>query len=341
MGVKKIMQPISSLASLRSGESPHLDDAAGSSFEQIQACLLEVGQVVRGHSAATRLLMSAVLARSHALIEDVPGVGKTTLARALAKALGCGFSRIQFTADLLPSDVIGGQVLNPQTGDLSFRSGAIFSNIVLADELNRASPKTQSALLEAMSDRQVTVDEKTYALEAPFSVLATQNPVEHHGAYPLPESQLDRFLICIHLGYPGISEEKELIQNHREPNQAIESMTARMTSASVVAAQEQVAKISMSDPVTDYLLELVSATRDHEEVTLGCSPRGALGWSQLARAYAFLSSRDYVIPDDIQFLAPFVLSHRLSLRGTGQGRQTRSRAKAIIDEIVAQVPVPR
>jgi len=318
-----------------------LADAAGSSIEQIEACLAEVGQVVRGHATASRLLMSAILARSHALIEDVPGVGKTTLARALAKSIGCQFSRIQFTADLLPSDVIGGQVLNPQTGELTFRAGAIFANIILADELNRASPKTQSALLEAMSDRQVTVDENTHGLEPPFSVLATQNPVEHHGAYPLPESQLDRFLICIHLGYPGLSEEKGLIQNHREPNQAIDSMAARMSPARIVAAQKQVADIAMGDPVTDYLLELVAATRDHEEIALGCSPRGALGWSQLARAYAFLSRRDYVIPDDIQFLAPFVLSHRLSLRGSGQGRQTRSRAKAIVSEIIAQVPVPR
>ena len=341
MGVNKAIEGLSELSSLDSAASKSQAGATAESLSQIQTCLAEISDVVRGHSSAIQVLMATVLARGHTLIEDVPGVGKTTLARAMAKALGCQFSRVQFTADLLPSDVVGGQVLSPQTGELRFRPGPVFAHMVLADELNRASPKTQSALLEAMSDRQVTIDETTYALENPFCVLATQNPVEHHGAYPLPESQLDRFLTCVHLGYPGKDEERALIQAYREPNAAIDAMTPRMTSAELVRTQEQVTQVKMGDDVTNYLLDVVAATRAHDEIALGCSPRGALGWAQLARAFAFLSARDFVIPDDIQYLAPFVLVHRLSVHGAGQGMPSRTRAQAIVQEILSQIPLPR
>lgn len=305
----------------------------------LESAFLRIGSVIRGQPEAIRLVGAAVLARGHVLLEDVPGVGKTTLARAVARAFGCSFSRVQFTADLLPSDVLGVQVIDTKSGELRFKKGPIFAHLVLADEINRASPKTQSALLEAMADRQVTVDDQTYPLEAPFSVLATQNPTEHHGAYPLPESQLDRFLVRLSLGYPPADDERALI-TQQGGGEALAALEPALEPASVRALQAEVEKVSIHDDVAGYLLALVEATRRHPDVGLGCSPRGSLAWAQLVRALAFLDGRAFVVPDDVKQVAHAVLVHRLQIRGAPEGG-ARHQAEAIVDEILAATAAPR
>jgi MoxR-like ATPase len=297
--------------------------------------------VVRGNAEAVRMLLAAILARGHVLLEDVPGVGKTTLARATARVLGCTFRRIQFTADLLPSDVIGVQILDREVGELRFKRGPIFSHLVLADEINRASPKTQSALLEAMSDQQVSVDDVTYPLEAPFSVIATQNPIEHHGAYPLPESQLDRFMVRLTLGYPPAEEERALLVAPRGARTQLEALGGVLDPQALLALQGAVDNVSVSGPVADYCVALAEATRRRHDLMLGCSPRGTLAWVQMARAVAFCEGRDFVLPDDIKALARPVLGHRIVARGSAEGAGARHQSAAIIDEIVAETPVPR
>jgi MoxR-like ATPase len=303
--------------------------------------LHEVRRAVRGNPDAIRLIGAAVLARGHVLLEDVPGVGKTTLARAVAKAFGCTFSRIQFTSDLLPSDVIGVQILDPQAGTLTFKRGPIFANLVLADELNRASPKTQSALLEAMQDAQVTVDDATHPIERPFSVLATQNPVEHHGTYPLPESQLDRFSVRLSLGYPPADEERQLLVRQRGADGALDEVKPRLDPVRLHALTAAVDAVEVSDAVAGYLLALVTGTREHPEVALGCSTRGALAWAAIARALAFLDGRTFVLPDDVKSVAPAVLLHRLQVRGASLSSGSRQRARALVDELLEATPVPR
>lgn len=300
-----------------------------------------IGACVRGKPQVIRAVMATVLARGHVLLEDVPGVGKTTLARAVARALGCDFQRIQFTSDLLPSDVVGVQVLDPQTGTLRFRKGPIFAHMVLADEINRASPKTQSALLEAMSDRQISVDNETHALESPFSVIATQNPIEHHGAYPLPESQLDRFMVTLHMGYPPSDDERALLMDHTNANRALEHVPRVLDPAGLRALQDAVAEVVIGEKVADYLLALVKKTREHPEVHLGCSPRGALAWARLSRAVAFLDGRDFVVPDDVKLFAREVLVHRLTLNDVAAGAAAGLKAQSIVDDIVATVSAPR
>ncbi|MCP4500541.1 MAG: MoxR family ATPase [Deltaproteobacteria bacterium] len=308
---------------------------------RLQDVIENIGRVIRGNDEAITLSLACILARGHVLIEDVPGVGKTTLARTVAKVLGCDFSRIQFTADLLPSDVIGVQILDPKTGELRFRRGPIFSHLVLADEINRASPKTQSALLEAMSDRQISVDETSHRLEGPFSVLATQNPVEHHGTYPLPESQLDRFMVVLSLGYPSHDDEKNLLQNHRGPEASIQELEPILNPSLIVSYAKAVEEVEINDAVAEYLLRLVKETRVHSAIHLGCSPRGGLAWAQLARALAYMGGRDFVLPDDVKRTAPFVLTHRIALKGAMDGPLARRETQGIIQEILSQTQAPR
>jgi MoxR-like ATPase len=310
-------------------------------LEALQAAMKAVGRVVWGQTAAVRLAMAAILARGHILFEDVPGVGKTTMARALAKVLGCSFARLQFTADMLPSDVLGVQVLDPREGTLRFKRGPIFAEVVLADEINRASPKTQSAMLEAMAERKVSVDDLSLELPGVFTVIATQNPLEHHGAYPLPESQLDRFMARLTLGYPPIAEERALVLAPHAPEQSLTGLASLLSPATVAEAQMAVDNVHVAEPLADYLLGIVAGTRKHPDVMLGASPRAAIALAQMCRAEALLAGRAFVLPDDVQQLAAVVLAHRLVIGGASAPEAQRRAARAIIDDIIAQTPVPR
>jgi len=305
----------------------------------VQEAETAISSVLRGHADVVRLVLAAVLARGHVLLEDVPGVGKTTLARVVAKVLGGQFSRIQFTADMLPADVLGVQVLDPRVGTFAFKRGPLFAEVVLADEINRASPKTQSAMLEAMGEGRISVDDMVYHLPELFCVLATQNPVEHHGAYPLPESQLDRFTIRVSLGYPSVADERALVLAPDAPSQVLNNLPTVLRPAQVTALQNLVRDIKLSEPVADYLLALVNATRRHNDVILGCSPRGSVALAGMARAWAFVRGRDFVLPDDVKELAPAVLAHRLVL-ATPSTHQ-RQQAQALLADIVREVAVPR
>jgi len=305
----------------------------------IKAGMESVGSVIRGQSTAIELVFAAILARGHVLLEDVPGVGKTTLARAVAKVLGHSFARIQFTADMLPGDVLGMQILDPVTGELRFKPGPIMRQVVLADEINRASPRTQSAMLEAMAERAVTLDDTRHVLAEVFTVIATQNPVEHHGAYPLPESQLDRFMVSLNLGYPGREAERELLFLPAGPQERLEELSPCLEEGQLAAAQKYADSILLSSEVADYTLEIIEATRRHADIILGASPRSAIALVSIARARAWLDGRDFVLPDDIKILLSSVLGHRLILAGTASGK--RHAVNALLDEILGQVPVPR
>jgi MoxR-like ATPase len=299
-----------------------------------------IATVIKGKDEAIRLALIALLARGHLLIEDVPGVGKTTLAQALARSFNCSFHRIQFTSDLLPSDVIGISVFNQTLQEFEFKPGPIFANIVLADEINRTTPKTQSALLEAMNEAQVTVDNRTHPLPQPFMVMATQNPIEHHGTYPLPESQLDRFLLRIRMGYPSRSSEKEIIRNHRGT-----SSTARiqpvMEARDVVAIEEAVELVRVDDALLDYALEIVARTRQVDQLSLGVSPRGAMMLRRAAQARAFSEGRDFCLPDDFKELILPVFGHRVLVNTRYASTQRKSeQAEAILSEIVESTRVP-
>jgi MoxR-like ATPase len=307
-----------------------------SSLHAVEAAVCEV---VRGNPGAVRLAFAGILARGHVLLEDVPGVGKTTLARAFARVLGVSFARVQFTADMLPSDLIGVALLDQQTNTLRFQKGPLFTQLVLADEINRASPKTQSALLEAMADNSVSVDDVTHPLPRPFHVLATQNPVEQHGAYPLPESQLDRFALCLSLGYPPRADEQALLVQNRTGADALTALPVLFDPGKLLIAQQAAAEMRLDAVVAGYLLAIVEATRSHPEVDLPCSPRGTLAWGQVCRALALLHGRDHVLPDDVKQTAHAVLDHRLGIRGVVQ--RSRARAGAVVDELLAVVPVPR
>ncbi len=296
-----------------------------------------VATVIVGKTSVIEQALAALVARGHLLVEDVPGVGKTMLAKSLAMSTGCSFKRIQFTPDLLPSDVSGISIYNQQSGEFLFRPGPIISQVVLADEINRATPKTQSALLEAMEELQVTVDGVTHFLEQPFIVMATQNPIEYEGTFPLPEAQLDRFLMRISIGYPEFEEEMAVIeqQEHTHP---IESLKPVATPADVEAMQEAAKDVFVDSTVRQYIVRLIEATRTHRDVALGASPRASLGLFRASRGTALVQDRDYVIPDDIKDLAPSVIAHRLILSSSARMRGVRS--TDVVQDLLSQVPVP-
>jgi len=296
--------------------------------------------VIRGEGEPVRLALVALLAEGHLLIEDVPGVGKTTLAHALARSIDCQFQRVQFTSDLLPSDVIGISVYNQHRDSFEFKPGPVFANILLADEINRTTPKTQSALLEAMNERQVTVDNHTYRLPEPFMVIATQNPIEHHGTYPLPESQLDRFAMRIRMGYPGWQGEREILRasQHRDGVNALEPVAH---AEQIHQWQDVVRQITVEDSLLDYVLGLVAKTREHEHLALGVSPRGAQSLFRAAQALALLEGRDYTIPDDFKRLAVPVFAHRVVVSTRYASTLKKAdQAEAILRDILASTEVP-
>ena len=316
--------------------APAVPSTAGA-LRQIETA---VARVIRGKPEAIRLALTALLARGHLLIEDIPGVGKTTLARALAAALGGTFRRIQFTSDLLPSDIIGVSVYQASTQTFEFRRGPVFANVVLADEVNRTTPRTQSALLEAMSDGQVSVDDTTYELDQPFLVMATQNPAEHFGTYPLPESQMDRFLLRIQLGYPERSIEREILRD-RHGTDPVAEITPVVELATVRALQASVESVKVDDSLVDYAMTVIEETRRTPALTVGVSTRGALGWYRAAQAFAITDGRGYCIPDDFKGLALPALAHRVTLVASHESLgRARHEAERAIADIVARVPVP-
>ena len=296
-----------------------------------------LGKVIIGKDDSILLTIIAFLCQGHILIEDVPGVGKTMLARSLAKSLGCNFKRIQFTPDMLPSDVTGVSIYNQNTRDFEFRPGPLMAQIVLADEINRATPKTQSALLEAMEERQMTVDGTTYILPVPFMVMATQNPIEYEGTFPLPEAQLDRFLMRIDLGYTSLGNEIRILEEQQIIHPILE-LEPVITTEEILMAQDTIKHIHVSDPVKRYIVQMVRETREHPEVYLGASPRGSLGLFRSGQARAALNGRDYVLPDDVKILAPNVLSHRVVV--SPAARLTDVSAVKIVREILASLAVP-
>ena len=305
--------------------------------EKLKRVFNNINKVILGKKDVVLLCLVAFIARGHVLLEDVPGVGKTVLVKALAKSFDCTFKRIQFTPDLLPSDVTGVSVFNPKTLGFEFRSGPIFGNIVLADEINRTSPKTQSALLEGMEESCVTVDGITRKLNNPFFVMATQNPIEYDGTYTLPEAQLDRFLLKLNLGYPAFYEEVELLARSSEVH-PVETLSEVMSKEELLTVQEQVKVVYVSNNVQHYIIELATATREHEYVQLGVSPRGSIALMEAAKAFAYISGRNYVIPDDVKYLAPYVFSHRLRI--TSEAEYEGISAKEIIDEILTMTKIP-
>jgi MoxR-like ATPase len=310
--------------------------ATNSQIAQLQQT---IARVIKGKEDAIQLALITLLAQGHLLIEDVPGVGKTTLAQTLARAFRCSFQRVQFTSDMLPSDVIGISVFNPSHEEFEFKPGPLFANIVLADEINRTTPKTQSALLEAMNEAQVTVDNHTHPLPRPFLVIATQNPIEHHGTYPLPESQLDRFLMRIRMGYPARESEKQILRNNGSA--ALEEVPPVMDAAEVVAMQEAARRVRVDDSLLDYVLAIVERTRQSEQLSLGVSPRGTLMLQRGAQARAFLEGRDYCLPDDFKRLMLPVFAHRIvvSSRYTST-RKKSEQAEAILSDIIDTTRVP-
>src|SRR5215471_2283242 len=291
--------------------------------DKIFALRESIGTIVKGKKDTIDLAIVALLAEGHLLIEDVPGVGKTTLGHALARSLDCEFHRIQFTSDLLPSDVLGVSVYSPKLNEFEFKPGPIFANIILADEINRTTPKTQSALLEAMNEGQITIENMTYPLPRPFMVLATQNPIEHHGTYPLPESQLDRFLMRIEIGYPAPAAEKEILK--RFSNSNYQHLTdAVLAPAEVLLLQDESRKVHMDESIVDYIITIVNRTRQHPEIELGISPRGTAALFRATQARAMIDGRNFVIPDDVKQLVHPVFEHRLALLRSGSRVRSNS-----------------
>lgn len=296
-----------------------------------------VAKVIVGKTSVVEQAVAALIAEGHLLVEDVPGVGKTMLAKSISTSIGCSFKRIQFTPDLLPSDVTGLSIYNQQKGAFEFREGPIMAQVVLADEINRATPKTQSALLEAMEEHQVTVDGTTHHLESPFLVMATQNPIEYEGTFPLPDAQLDRFLMRISLGYPDFNEEISIIER-QELTHPIDSLGAVTTPDDIRHLQQAAKSVYVDQLVRQYVVSLTEATRRHSEITLGASPRASLGLFRATRALALVQDRDYVIPDDVKLLASSVIAHRLVLSPSARMRGVQS--TDVVDDLLRTVPIP-
>ena len=317
-------------------ESVYSPPVSLSRLSEIETAL---GEAIRGKAEVLRLALGCLLARGHLLIEDVPGVGKTTLAQALARSVHSNFHRLQFTSDMLPSDVVGVTIYNAHTQEFEFKPGPIFTNFLLADEINRATPKTQSALLEAMNELQVTTDGRSWPLAQPFMVIATQNPVEHHGTYPLPESQLDRFLMRIRIGYPDQTAEREIVRQSLTPKS--DQVTAVITGDELIALQELVGQVAMDDALVDYILAIVERTRAHESLAMGVSPRGAQALFRATQALAAVEGRDYATPDDVKRLVVPVFAHRVVVN-TRMAIAQRSAevAEKILGEILTLVDVP-
>jgi MoxR-like ATPase len=306
-------------------------------LEQLQKT---IESVIRGKSDVVELALVTLIADGHLLIEDVPGVGKTTLAQAMARSFDCSFQRIQFTSDMLPSDILGLEVFNQQQSTFEFKPGPIFANVILADEINRTTPKTQSALLEAMAEGHVTVEQETYKLPRPFIVLATQNPIEHHGTYPLPESQMDRFMMRVRMGYPDLEDEK-MILRQQTFNSAVERLVPVMHSDEVLALQREAREVAVDESLLDYLIRIVRASRQSDLLDLGVSPRGSLALYHAAQAMAFIEGRDYVIPDDIKRLVVPVFAHRIVVNSRySTGMRRSDEAEAALQEILKTVSVP-
>lgn len=300
--------------------------------ERIEQLTENLGRTIVGKADAIRLVLVALLAGGHALLEDVPGVGKTLLAKSLARSIDGRFQRIQCTPDLLPTDITGTNIWNQRSGEFEFLPGPVFANILLADEINRATPRTQSALLEVMEERQVTVDGVSRAVPKPFFVIATQNPIEYQGTFPLPEAQMDRFALSLTLGYPTEEEELQMLQRHQD-GMMFSELTPCISTDDVLELRSLCNQVKVERSLQEYILKLVRASRETEEVMLGVSPRGTVALQRTAQALAFLDDRDYAIPDDVKFLAPHVLSHRLIPAG---GR----RAKTIVEQLLRSVPIP-
>jgi MoxR-like ATPase len=314
-------------------------EAPPSVIAKLQELETSLGQVVRGKAEVIRLCLVCLLADGHLLIEDVPGVGKTTLAQALARSMHCTFHRLQFTSDMLPSDVLGVTVYNSHSQSFEFKRGPIFAHFLLADEINRTTPKTQSALLEAMNERQVTIDGRSYELPRPFMVMATQNPLEHHGTYPLPESQLDRFLLRLRMGYPDAASERQILRStEQRPADLVQPL---LTAEDVVHLQQLVRRVAVDDALVDYMMAIVEKTRSHESLSLGVSPRGAQALYRSTQALAFLGGRDYALPDDVKRLAVPVFAHRVVINTRyALAQRTSEMADKILREILTQVEVP-
>jgi MoxR-like ATPase len=303
----------------------------------VQRVINNVEKVIVGKAESVAFSLIAVVCRGHILIEDVPGVGKTVLTKAIARSIGCTFKRIQFTPDLLPSDITGVSIYNQKTDNFEFRAGPIVAQIVLADEINRATPKTQSALLEAMEETQITIDGLTYRLPEPFMVMATQNPIEYEGTFPLPEAQLDRFMMNIKLGYPKVSDEMNILDTHQY-HHPLDDLEQIMTAEELVLIQQQIRSIHVDPSIREYIVAIANATRNHNNIYLGSSPRGSLALYRTSQALAAIRGRGYVIPDDVKLLAKPTLAHRIIVTPAARVRAITS--TAILDEILQSVPVP-
>jgi MoxR-like ATPase len=304
---------------------------------QVADVIKNVNQVIIGKEFVVELTLVTIISGGHLLLEDVPGVGKTMLIRSLARSVGCTFKRIQFTPDLLPSDVTGVSIYNQKEVNFEFRPGPIFGNVILADEINRTSPKTQSALLEAMEEGNITVDGETKALPQPFMVMATQNPIEYEGTFPLPEAQLDRFLLKLRMGYPSPEQEVEILTKAQESH-PVDRLQPVISIEELQQFQREARQLHVDDSIKEYIVQLTQATRDHRSVYLGASPRGSLALLRAAKALAFIRGRDYVVPDDVKLLAPYTLEHRIILKS--ESRLSGASVQIVLKEILNQVTVP-